>query len=583
MTVWCVLIRPRDRPAPVEPQLAALARDPTWRSQLIGNRFLVLTCGRVAVAPLADGDGLVLGEVFARSAGDLASAVRWPSGDDGRELVRRYWGRFVALRAAGAATEILRDPSALAPCYRIKAGDASLITNAPRLLADQGLLQVAIDWEVLIDSLVNPDARDERTALIGVSELPSGTLVRLEPTRETRHRVWTAWDHIAKPGQAAPAPDQLAATLDRCAGAWARVYRRPLIEISGGFDSAVVAAAFAPHVERLQLITFAAGVGDPNELGYARAIADYFGVPLEIARPEVDAVDLTVSHARDLPRPNARAFTQAADALSAAYAWAIGADAFLSGGGGDDLFGYRQSVAPAFDRLAREGISMGVLHTLDDIARTNQATLWEALGRFVRALGARGAPPLPRRDTRLLGSAALDRARRSITPEPAPARALPGAAAHVRAIESLANHLEGHSRAAVAPVLFPLLSQPLVEYCIGVPSWEWYRGGINRALARRAFERRLPPAVIERRSKGAFDGFCARLFEHQRPLIAELLLDGHLAREAIIDPVAVAAALKNPSPSGPLVMRLLALVDREAWLRCWIDGMPRERRARASA
>jgi asparagine synthase (glutamine-hydrolysing) len=77
--------------------------------------------------------------------------------------------------------------------------------------------------------------------------------------------------------------------------------------------------------------------------------------------------------------------------------------------------------------------------------------------------------------------------------------------------------------------------------------------------------------VIDRRSKGAFDGFCARLFDRNRVLVGELLLEGGLARQGILDRSAVEAALRNPAPSGELVMRLLALVDAEAWLRSWSD------------
>jgi asparagine synthase (glutamine-hydrolysing) len=160
---------------------------------------------------------------------------------------------------------------------------------------------------------------------------------------------------------------------------------------------------------------------------------------------------------------------------------------------------------------------------------------------------------------------------------------MPGKAAHVRAIATLLNHLEGHGRAAFAPVLFPLLSQPVVEFCLAVPSWHWCEGGRNRSLARGAYAGRLPAAVIERRSKGAFDGFCARLFERNRACVGEMLLEGMLAGQEIIDRGAAEAAVRNPAPSAELVMRLLALVDVEAWLQSWSRLRPAPAaRARAS-
>jgi asparagine synthase (glutamine-hydrolysing) len=150
---------------------------------------------------------------------------------------------------------------------------------------------------------------------------------------------------------------------------------------------------------------------------------------------------------------------------------------------------------------------------------------------------------------------------------------MPGKAAHVHAIATLPNHLEGHGRAGFAPVLFPLLSQPIIEQCLAVPSWQWSEGGQNRAPIRQGYAGRLPRAVIERRSKGAFDGFCARLYDHNRALVQEVLMQGWLARQHILDLNQVEQALAQPVPSAQLVMRLLALMDVEAWIMSWADPL----------
>lgn len=566
MTAWCLLAAPEGARSAIEPLAAALASRADFDRVEVDGAMLLLTQGQVPWQRLDA--GVLLGHVF--GAPLAADAERWPADDDGARFVRRHWGAYVAVRRSPAGIEVLRDPSGMAPCYRIRLGPVWLLTDAPRCLHACGIVTPSVDWQAVVTALVRRDWRSERTALTGIDELRPGTVTSLGAGDATCRRLWDASQHSALPPGRDLSPEALAETIDRCMADWARVYRRPLIEISGGLDSAVVAAALARYAETPHLVTFAAGPGDPTELGYAEAIASRLGLALAITHPRVEDVDLVRSHAADLPRPNARAFTQAADAWSRAHAVAVGADAFASGGGGDDLFGYRQSIAPAVDRLRTEGPGWGVIRTLDDLARMSHATLWEALGRFMRRIVVRPPPP-DRTDTRLLAAeagrwtAAIDAAE---APRPA---ALPGKAAHVRAIATLPNHLEGHGRAATAPVLFPLLSQPIVEFCLAVPSWHWCAGGVNRALARRAFADRLPGCVIERRSKGAFDGFCARLFDRNRAQVATMLLDGALAQHAILDRDAVTAAIRNPAPSGELVMRLLALVDVEAWLHCWTD------------
>lgn len=573
MGSWCLLAGTGGDIDAVERVAATLTRTGALRRERAGAGLTLLTSGTVAVRPL--GDGILLGHLFASSTDPEPDTASWSPEDGGSTFVQRYWGAYVAARPSADGIELLRDPSGMAACYMARAGSVWLFTDAPRLLFEHGILAPSVDWRIVAASLVSRDWRGEQTALAGLEELLPGTVVSLGPKGPARRRVWDAW-HFARPASGRDlSAEALAETIDRCMAAWARVYRRPLIEISGGLDSAVVAAALARRAEAPHLITFAAGPGDPTELGYAQSIALELGLALEITHPQVDEVDLTRSHASDLPRPNARAFTQAADALSRAHAGAVEADVFASGGGGDDLFGYRQSIAPAIDRLWNEGPGFGVIRTLDDVARLSHATLWEALIRFVRRIVAHPPVRADRTDTRLLTPEARELAAVPTGVEAPGFRRMPGKAAHLRAIATLPNHLEGHGRASFAPVLFPLLSQPVVEFCLAVPSWRWCEGGENRALTRRAFANRLPACVIERRSKGAFDGFCARLFDRNRTLVAELLLEGELAGQGILDRVAVQAAIRNPAPSGELVMRLLALVDVEAWLQSWLTRKDR--------
>jgi asparagine synthase (glutamine-hydrolysing) len=293
---------------------------------------------------------------------------------------------------------------------------------------------------------------------------------------------------------------------------------------------------------------------------------------LEIATPSVADVDLTRSLSRDLPRPNARAFVQAADLQSLRHAQAIGADAFFSGGGGDDVFCYLRIVLPAIDRLRADGWR-AMLSTSVDVARMNHATIWDALLKITRRL-LRGSGRKTTDDT-FLGEAARDSGTRGYARE-IEGGAVPGKVAHVDAVLSIHNYLEGHARAEHAPIYSPLLSQPVVECCLAIPSWLWCRNGRNRAGARDALADRLPKLLLERRSKGSFDGFCAQLLDSRRKLIGDMLVDGILARQGLIDPEGVRSALLDPFPAGETVGRMLALVDAESWASGW-DARLRQR------
>jgi asparagine synthase (glutamine-hydrolysing) len=536
-----------------------------------GGDLLLFADPRLPVREIAGKRGWVIGQLFERS-GSQATAHPGiqlsPSG--AAKLTKHFWGSYVALEDDGDCLRVVRDPSGGLACYHLVLDGDHFFTSIPHLLFECGLARAEIDWTEIARSLAEHAARGSRTVIRGVDELLAGRLLTLSGGKMEQVPTWSAWDHAAAEliGEPAEALEQiLCSTL----GAWGRTLRRPLIEISGGLDSAVVAAGMARASPDASLITFAAAPGDPDETPYARAIAERLGLDLAIVQPFVEEVDLGRSLSAKLPRPNARAFTQAADALSLRHGRAIGADAFVSGGGGDDVFCFLRTILPAIDRLRAEG-GRAMLSTAMDIAVMNHSTVWEALYRTVRRLVRRrpGTSPV---DLRFLS---CDVAAQPSSPtgdsegERADERR-PGKAEHVRSVLTIHNYLEGHARAEYAPILSPLLSQPIVECCHSIPAWRWCEGGRNRAVARRAFRDRLPQPVLERRSKGHFDGFCAALFEANRELVRAMLLEGQLARQGLLDRSAIELALRNPLTAAETVARLLALVDVESWTASWLS------------
>lgn len=549
------------RPRPVPPRLAALLAASGCKATTNGALTLFVDGGQ-RVRRAADGAGFVLGQVF---EGDEAAPNELTLGLSGEAIVRHYWGSYVALLPRPDSLTIVRDPSGGLGCYHAVSNGIFYATSAPHLLFDAGILTPDLDWEVIGQSLTRHATRGAATALRGIAEVLPGTALSVSASGSSHHPVWDPWRSAGAPPPRDPAGalhDVLAATL----AAWGRTVSRPLIEISGGLDSAIVAAGIAPAAPSASLITFAAVPGDPDETLYARAIADHLGLDLRIAHPQVGDVDLTVSLSHDLPRPNARAFVQAADRESLRHAQEIDADAFVSGGGGDDVFCYLRTILPALDRLEDEGV-VPMLATLGDIARMNHATVWDAVRLLARRM-VRGKSGKAVGDVSMLGPQFRE-LEPVVAAQASNRNGRPGKADHVAGVLSIHNYLEGNMRSGFAPILSPLLSQPIVECCLSIPAWRWCEGGRNRAVARRSFMDRLPPLVIERRSKGSFDGFCAQLFETNRQLIGELLLAGRLVENGLVDPSAVALALQTPFPPAATITRALALVDVESWVRSW--------------
>lgn len=553
----------------------ATARDGDLVCRLDQPAFLVFADRAGPVTRTQDGAGFVLGHVFPRHPGTGAEAHAGSCATVAFDrLIADYWGAYVALAFAGGVWRILRDPAGMLPCYYCRYRGATVVTSDLATLVKAGLLRPAIDWRAVADHLVAKEVRRPETCIAGLVELLQGTQLAVDGQRWTVSTCWSPWPFAGR--KALIRDEREAAALLRdtilsCIATWAGRFDRMLLSLSGGLDSSIVAYGLAradADFSAFNLVTHDA-VGD--ERTFARTMASAVERELvEVFRDE-SRVDLRRSHARHLPRPIARGFAQEMDRISADLAERSGASAYVGGGGGDSLFCFLQSAAPPADRLLVEGPGLGVLKTIRSMSIQADCAVptvaFMALRRaWWRAPDFRIAP-----DTQYLSEQAV----RAAAPIghgwlTAPPGALPGKAAHIANLLTMQNHMEGFAREQSRPNLSPLMSQPLVELCLSIPTWIWSAGGRDRMAARRAFDGLLPRAIIDRKGKGTPGAFEIRVFERNRVLIREMLMDGMLQARGLLDVPAIGRTLDWSGPvRGTDHRRILTLVDIEAWLRSW--------------
>ena len=416
--------------------------------------------------------------------------------------------------------------------------------------------------------------RVEGTALAGVREVLPGTVLTLDGAgTAARACVWTPWafaDRDSQIADRAHAVELLRTATQACVRTWASHFPSILHELSGGLDSSIVAACLAGHRGALSCINLVTPDPGADERSYAQRVADRIDVPLRTAMLDVADSDLAGLAASMTVRPGSGLLYQVLDRRLTGAAEQTGADACFSGGGGDHIFCYLQTAAPAVDALRRQGAGPLFLRSVRDLARLHDCTAWRA-SQLALSKARRPLRPWPR-DIDFL---AKDKAPTAPHPHPwlePPSGALHGAHEHILALTAAQGPLASQRRHGRAAICYPLLSQPLVEVCLRIPSWMWISGGRNRAVARDAFADQLPPAILQRRTKGDFGGFQGALFEAHRPDLAGLLLEGWLASQGLLDRDAIEAYLKSTTPLKDYrFSRLMDLATAEVWARSWLE------------
>jgi asparagine synthase (glutamine-hydrolysing) len=509
----------------------------------------------------------------------LEDASELASLDSGAKLlIERCWGSFVAfLTHETGCVSVVRDPSGAMACYSapLRAG-GHVVTSDVRACVSLGLIAEAIDWDGVAAYLLWPERRSRRTCIVGVRELMPGSRLVAKAGAAIGDAIWSPWrftsseQRIDHPQDAA---EEVRAAVLRTVAAWSSRYPRPLVSLSGGLDSSIVMASTPESAGAVTIMTHEA-LGDERD--YAQAVARRCSVDLLECFMDSSSIDPKRSNAAALPRPVSRLFAQELDRIWEMSIAETGADALFHGGGGDNVFCYLASAGPYLDALLAGQPPALCNAVLDSLSRMTRVSRWRIRRAALRKMLIDRGQYRWVRNSRMLSKTAVsmaDAAHQHPWFESIPAKTPPGKRAHVAALVRIQNYLEAVEPAQLVPVIAPLMSQPVMEACLRVPTWLWCRDGMNRVVARDAFRSRLPAAVVDRRSKGSPAAFEARMVATRRGDLRSLLRHGHLAARGMIDLEAIDDALGEAGPlRGDGYLRVSELVDVEAWLQSWIGG-----------
>ena len=519
----------------------------------------------------------VLGSIFARHGPpercnglDAKTAQELRTGSLAR-LLHEYWGAYLAVRQRSDELLVTRDPSAAMPCLYTQTSGGVLMASSIAAMRHASIPRPSVAMNNVADCLFRADLPSPQTALEGIEELAPGTSLVIDANGCRVVPAWSPWDHVMI-NSAVTFEDhveQLRRALQNTAVAWASTAGPVLLGVSGGLDSSILATCLRRSTPPALCATLATKDAEGDERHFARKICDHLGMELVEAHYDLADICLDRPARPHMPRPTGRIIAQGYNAAVSRIASEHGITAFMTGNGGDNVFGFSQSAGAIADRLLHEGLSSAVWHTSKDVCQLTGCSLREAWQAAIRIL-CRPRAYRWRPNRRFLSRDALAQLDATALTHPwldAPDGALPGKAAHIASLLRIQRHLDGSGQLGDVAVINPLMSQPVLEACLAIPSWMWCRNGQNRSVAREAFRDMMPSSITDRVSKGGPDGFGTQILEHFRETVRERLLDGALASHGIVERIALEQRLSDAKPNwGADQVRILELLEAEAWI-----------------
>jgi len=340
--------------------------------QLGHRRLAIVDLSETGAQPMVS-DGLALtynGELY--NAPELraeleATGVRFRGTSDTEVVLEawRRWGtdclpRLRGMFAFGIFDErtgdlvLVRDQLGIKPLFLLRRGEGLMFASELKALAAATGKSLEVDQAALVASLLYYWVPDSRCAFREAEKLPPGSWLRCRPDgRVERGSFWNLKDVAAEGRDRALAGERpdLAAIVEEST-------RRHLMSdvpvatfLSGGLDSSYLTALAARHQPGISAYTIGFRAEDakfeamPDDLRYARQVAQQFGVDLHEIEIAPNVLDLLpqMTYSLDEPIGDPAAINTYLICMAAREA---GVKVMLSGMGADELFaGYRKHFA----------------------------------------------------------------------------------------------------------------------------------------------------------------------------------------------------------------------------------------------
>lgn len=524
------------------------------------------------------GSWLLIGDVLRRQHSLLVAASSNDRSMEERRLMARFWGRYVGIKLSGGGevTAVLRDPSGARECIAWSQQGLTFIgSTAPAWLLNRLTPDWSVNIERMAQAMVDPLMSTGTLMLDGPVAIDPGVVQPL-PLDWPATIIWRpsdiAWRSLSN-WKTDPAVDLLRSAVDEAVTGLAILPGDLAVEISGGLDSSIVAASVgADRKEEVRLWLNAYGATpEADERAYVDALGGVLGIsPVSVPHFTGKLTEVLLARISQGVRPGLNALDVHHDLDWSARLTEVGADALLTGKGGDSILLHSAGAQIAADRWRHQGWTGLFSGDVLRLAGNNEMSVWTLLGAARRAKDK--APDRPRLDEAFL------RAAPKLGPihpwlrdceayGPAKIFQIAGV------VDSVSRH-GGSLLTDVIDVRHPLCAQPVIEAGLAIPTPLLTLGGRSRGLARLAFRDRLPAMITERRTKGDMTAIYGRMVFDNLPVFRSWLLDGRLVAEGIIDRTRADGLLTRESlmwhGGAHTLIRAAAF---EGWLRTWTERL----------
>lgn len=500
------------------------------------------------IVPLADNQGIFVGKLFDRQnclPATFTSADAEALIHDPKKLLRDWWGRYVGVlhNKTTHRYTLVRDPLGLSTVFYISRPDGIIFSSDLSMLYDVLEEKPSLDLNYFAEYIVGKNYTSPLMPFTGVRELQPGMGLHIQPDGSCSQKP--LWD-LSKCGGSFITDqnafeEELLATLQSTLKAWVGQSSGVCLELSGGADSSgvmILLRNILPEHKNIIAVNFIdSKTPSSNEVEHAQEVADMSNAPLYFVDwQDSSLLDPLPSSWRPAKPSTFLLFHKTSQQLHE-LAQQYGCSEVMNGQGGDHVFLAPQPLNALADYWLDRGFK-GIMHPMNELSSANRMS-WLMLTRdTVKSISEyyRGKEVSSPEDISYLESTFHHvQQQEAYHLKESVKTFYPAKKAHVKSLFHAVAFADRNQRMPYRTLTHPLLSQPLVELGLKIPTYQSFNNGFDRIFFRNSVSRIKKPQALWRTMKGETTGSMAKSFAQHASAVHDIILQGRLAQDGLVN------------------------------------------------
>lgn len=535
------------------------------------------------IMPLPAHQGIMVGKLFDR---DHYNDVHFNDElahnfiNDPKKISASCWGRYsgALYNKTTKAITLIRDPQGLSTLFYSVIPGGILFSTELALLYAALEHKPAIDMTYFAHYLIHTNHALASTPFEGIKELLPGMSLRMDSHGECSHEL--LWDTSGLHGSFITDPknveEELLATLRSCTKAWVGQAPGVCVQLSGGTDSSglmLLLRDVLPASTKLIAVNYIdSKTQSSNEIEYAQEIADICDSLLYFLDSQASSLFDKLPQNFLPNRPSTLLLSFNSSRQLNELAIQHNCPEIMNGQGGDHVF----LAPPPKYALADYWLERGIrditspLNTLSGIYRAPWLSLVHDNAKAVTSY-YRNSRYIKREETPYLDKNFINK----LEPQDFYLNTIlknfhPGKATHIESLCHAVSYSERDQSSLHSCLTHPLLSQPVIELGLKIPTYQSFHDGYDRIFFRRAVSRLKNSKSLWRRIKGQTTGSVVKECASHAHEIRDILLHGKLIASGMIHRHWYEQEItKIQHGYSENIWPILHLLTAELWFKQW--------------